>query len=300
MRIGLATPGVTYNPGNNNPWELAASVDDLAEIARTADRLGYHHLTCSEHVGFPAVREDVPGRARYFDPLATLSYLAAVTTRIRLETHIVVLPYHHPLALAKRYGTLDLLSGGRLILGVGVGHSQEEFELLGVPFADRNARTDDAIRALRASLGVRQPSYQGTHFRFSGLVVDPHAVQAHVPIWIGGYTARSLRRAVELGDAWVPFGRQFDELAQILAAGQEEGLFEQRQEPLDIVLYIQPRIDPVGDPQGTAEAVVRYREIGATVLTLRIVHHSLAHCLEQLAAMVEIADGLDPDHPMGR
>ena len=123
--------------------------------------LGYDYLTCSEHVGIPT---DVAPRPRgdLLGSAATLGYLAARTTRIRLATHVLVLGYHHPLELAKRYGTLDRISGGRVVLGVGVGSLEEEFELLGVPFEDRGARADDALRALRASLAQREPSYDGS------------------------------------------------------------------------------------------------------------------------------------------
>ncbi len=237
--------------------------------------------------------------ARYWDPLASLSYFAALTERIRLETHVLVLPYHHPLAIAKRYGTLDLLSGGRLILGVGVGHSAAEFELLGVEFADRNQRTDDSLRALRAALGSRQPSYEGTHYQFDRFVIDPHAVQPRVPIWVGGRTMRSLRRATALGDGWVPFGLELDELERMLQRARAEGILDVDPTPFDLVLYVQPRVDPIGDPDAAAEAVRRYRELGASVLTVRIVHHSLAHCLEQLEAMRDLADAIDPGDPMG-
>ena len=299
VRIGLATPCVTWNPGNNNDWELRGTPQDVVKIAQAADRLGYHHLTCSEHVGYPAERETVPGMGRYWDPLATLSFLAAVTTRIRLETHILVLPYHHPLAVAKRYGTLDLLSGGRLVLGVGVGHLVPEFELLGADFEHRNEVTDDAIRALRAALGRRRPHYEGPYFRFADLLVDPHAVQERVPIWIGGQTRRSLQRAAALGDAWVPFALEFEDLRRLLDQARGEGIFEDRAEPLDLVFYIQPRVNPLAQPEATTEALLRYRELGATVVTLRIVHDSPEHCVEQLEAMRELADRVDPDHPMG-
>src|SRR5205807_10250917 len=131
--------------------------------------------------------------ARYWDPLATFGFLAARTERIRLATHVLVLGYHHPLELAKRYGTLDRVSGGRLILGLGVGTLKEEFDLLGVPFDGRGERADAAIRELRASLSKRQPGF------YESVVVDPCAVQDRMPIWIGGRTARSLRRAVGPG-----------------------------------------------------------------------------------------------------
>ena len=115
--------------------------------------------------------------------------------QIRLATHVLVLAYHHPLEIAKRYGTLDLVSIGRLILGVGVGTLKEEFDLIGAPYDDRGPRGDDAMRALRASLSQPEPAYHGDFYDFEGMVVDPCAVQERVPIWTGGRTLRSLRRA---------------------------------------------------------------------------------------------------------
>src|SRR3954464_5145888 len=123
-------PVPTVNPGVHNSWEETASFDAVVEIARAADRLGYHHLTCSEHVAVPAGEIAARRGSRYYDPLATFGYLAAATTSIRRETRVLVLGYHHPFEIAKRYGTLDTVSGGRLILGLGVGSLEEEFALL--------------------------------------------------------------------------------------------------------------------------------------------------------------------------
>src|SRR5262245_65975178 len=163
MRFGLTTPMVTLVPRTHAAWEEDAGPDELRRIAEAADRLGYSHLSCSEHVGIPGPVAEVRG-GRYYEPAATLGFVAAVTRHIRLLTHVIVLPYHHPLEVAKRYGTLDALSGGRVILGVGVGSLQEEFELLGVDFAGRGPRFEDALSALRAALGQREPRYQGTHY----------------------------------------------------------------------------------------------------------------------------------------
>src|SRR3954447_17791414 len=184
MKLGLITPVLTLNPRVHNSWEETADVDAVVEIAEAADRLGYHHLTCSEHIAVPAGEIAARRGSRYYDPLATFGYLAARTTSIRFQTHVLVLGYHHPFEIAKRYGTLDAISGGRLILGVGVGSLEEEFALLGAPFADRGARGDDAMRALRAALSEREPSYSGDYYSFSGFVVDPCAVQRRVPLWV--------------------------------------------------------------------------------------------------------------------
>ena len=130
----------------------------------------------------------------------------------------LVLGYHHPLAIVKRYGTLDHVSKGRVILGVGVGSLKEEFDLLGAPFDDRGARGDDALRALRAALPTNEPAYEGEFYSFGGLTVDPCALQPHMPIWVGGRTKRSLRRALTLADGWCPFGVSIETAAEWLQA----------------------------------------------------------------------------------
>jgi probable F420-dependent oxidoreductase len=183
MKLGVVTPVVTRLPRAHATWEQTAGMAEVARVAVEAERLGYHHLTCSEYVGIPTVIAKVRG-STYWDPLATLAYLAAKTSSIRLATHVLVLGYLHPLAIAKRYGTLDRVSGGRLILGVGVGSLREEFDLLDAPFDDRGARADDAIRALCAAWAQPEPSYRGQYYSFDGFIVDPHAGNPQTPLWI--------------------------------------------------------------------------------------------------------------------
>src|ERR1700733_3979355 len=202
-KLSVSTPVVITLP-HSGSWEKDASIEDLTQIAETADRLGYHHLTCSEHIALPAAAQERRG-TRYWDPLATLGYLAARTQRIRLATNVLVLGYHHPLEISKRYGTLDQVSNGRLILGVGVGTLKEEFDLLGAPYDQRGPRGDDALRALRAALSRPEPEYHGEFYDFEGFVIDPCAVQDRVPLWVGERTLRSLRRATTLADGWCPF-----------------------------------------------------------------------------------------------
>jgi len=284
MRLGIITPIVIVLPRSHNAWEVDATVDDLVTIVRAADRLGYHHLTASEHVAAPV---DVEARRgmRYWDALATLSYLAAVTEQIRLATNMVVLPYHHPLEVVKHYGTLDRLSAGRLILGVGVGSLEPEFRLLGKEFAGRGARADDAIRAIRASWGVREPRYAGTDYEFADFVVDPTAPRTDVPIWVGGRTPRSLRRAVELGDAWVPFLVGPDEVAAMLARARDSEAWAARAVPLDVALWPEPALDPIDEPDRIREQVEVHRAAGATILNWRFPSRSVAHHVEQMEAL---------------
>lgn len=268
-------------------WEETGTLADVVEIARAADRLGYHHLTCSEHVGIPVDVAETRG-ARYWDPLPTFGYLAAVTESIRFATHVLVLGYHHPLAIAKRYGTLDRVCDGRLVLGVGVGSLAAEFALLDAPFEDRGARADDAMRALRAALSQVRPEYHGEFYDFSEFVVDPCAQQARVPLWVGGRTARSLRRAVELGDGWAPFGLRSAQIAEMMGRARATDAWSSRDAPIDVVLQNEHPLDPLGEPERVAEQVGRLAAAGATALNVRFVHHSVAHVCEQLEALVAI------------
>jgi probable F420-dependent oxidoreductase len=286
MRLGLITPIVTRHPRNDAAWTEDAGPAELARIAETADRLGFHHVTCSEHVAIPVSAAATRG-TRYYDPLATFGFLAAHTTRIRFVTHVLVLGYHHPLALAKRYGTLDLISGGRLVLGVGVGTLAEEFALLGAGFAGRGPRYEDALRALRAAFGRRDPTYAGSHYRFADMVVDPCGVQASVPIWLGGRTPRSLRRAVELGDGWDPFGLALEQLAAMIGAARGQRAWRERTRPFDLVLPVDTLLDPADgrERRQFRDRAERYRDLGTTILNVRTRHTGLTHYLEQLEAL---------------
>jgi probable F420-dependent oxidoreductase len=280
LRFGVGLPVVFRYPGRFAPWETQGTITDLSKIAEAGDRLGFTHVTCSEHVGVPEAAAEIRG-ATYWDPLATLGFLAARTTRIRLATNVLVLGYHHPLDIAKRYGTLDVVSGGRLILGLGVGSLEEEFALLGASFADRGARADDAIGALRAAMGVRLPSYHGEFYDFEGFVIDPHAVQRRVPMWIGGRTRRSLRRAVALADGWVPNALSIPQMGAML------GGFDL---PADFEVVLGPRkpLDPLGDPEQTAALCDELKSIGTTIVHTAFIHHSADHFVEQMEALASM------------
>jgi probable F420-dependent oxidoreductase len=280
VKIGIATPVVTNVGGAALRWERDATIDDIGRVAETADRLGYHHLTCSEHIGIPSSEAGRRG-ARYWDPLATLGYIAARTDRIRLATMTLVLGYHHPLEIVKRYGTLDHVSKGRVILGVGVGSLKEEFDLLGAPFDDRGARGDDALRALRVALPTNEPAYEGEFYSFGGLTVDPCALQPHIPIWVGGRTKRSLRRALTLADGWCPFGVSVDTAAEWLSTRDVPSGFE-------VVLPAEKPLDPVGRPEATRETLEKMAAAGTTTLFAYFVHDSLEHYLEQLFALAQL------------
>jgi probable F420-dependent oxidoreductase len=282
MEIALATPVVSLTPGAHAPWEVSAGPAELVEVARAADRLGFDYLTCSEHVAITP--DEQPGLgSRFYDPLATFGFLAAHTTRIRFLTYAVGLGYHHPLEIAKRYGTLDVLCGGRLVLGLGLGADRVEFDLLGVPFEGRGRRGDDALRVLRAALGSTGPiSHVSDHFTFGDVVVEPSGTR-RPPLWIAGGSLQSLDRAIALGDGWMPSGSlPAARIARLLAAFDRPPGFR-------VVLPVPP-VDPVADPAGTAEALAARAAAGADVVVVALRHTSLAHYLEQLEALRQVAD----------
>jgi probable F420-dependent oxidoreductase len=282
VKLAIATPIVTNVGGAALGWEKDATIEDIGRVAEVADRLGYHHMTCSEHIGLPS-SETARRGARYWDPLATFGYLAARTKQIRFATMTLVLGYHHPLEIVKRYGTLDHVSGGRVILGLGVGSLKEEFDLLGAPFEDRGARGDDALRALRAALPSNEPTYDGEFYSFDGLTVDPCALQPHVPFWIGGRTKRSLRRAVTLADGWCPFYVSIDTAAEWLQTFDVPDGFE-------LVMPAERPLDPVGEPGQTKLTLEALAAGGTTTVSARFIHHSLEHYLEQIQALAELHD----------
>ena len=290
MKLGIITPVLTRLPRGHAEWEPDAGITEVERIAVEADRLGYDFLTCSEHVAVPVEVAKVRG-GTYWDPLAVFGYLAARTSNIRLATFVLVLGYHHPLAIVKRYGTLDVVSGGRLILGVGVGTLEEEFELLGAEMHGRGTRGDEAIGALRASFGVEVPSFDGPTYRYSDFLVEPAGLQTPPPIWIGGSTARSLRRAVELGDGWAPFALSPDDVQMLLSDARATEAWGARAAPIDVILRPERPLDPLGDPDAARRSVDQLRDAGATMLSVTFWNDSVDQYCDQLAAMSDLVAG---------
>src|SRR5262245_21686660 len=142
----------------------------------------------------------------WYDCVTTLAYVAALTHRIRLLSHVYVLPYRHPLVVAKQWMTLDALSAGRAILGVGAGHVAAEFDALGVDFSRRGALLDEAIDAVREAFAGEYTTHEGDAWSYGEVGLTPRPVQASPPIWVGGSSPAALRRAAERGDGWLPTG----------------------------------------------------------------------------------------------
>ena len=204
-----------------------------------------------------------------------------------------MLGYHHPLEIAKRYGTLDRLSGGRLVLGVGVGSLEEEFDLLGVPFADRGERADDALRALRArrvAAAARSTTARTSASRawwWTRARCRPTCRSGSV----GAPPGRSGARWSS-ADGWCPFGLTPAAAADLVARARASAAWAERDQALEVVLQNLRPVDPLGEPDTAADAARDLRAAGATMLSLRFVHHSVDHYIEQLAAMVAVVERL--------
>jgi probable F420-dependent oxidoreductase len=198
MKYGMQLPVQAQSTLIAAPWESGAGPDEIASVARACDRAGFDYIGVCDHIAVP--RDLAPRMSTtWYDTIATLGWLAGLTERVNLLSHVYVVAYRHPLATAKAFSTLDVLSAGRAVLGVGAGHVEGEFDALGVSFAERGATTDDAVRQIRAA------------FRDEWAAGDvgqaPRPVRpGGPPVWVGGSSPAALRRAATLGDGWLPQG----------------------------------------------------------------------------------------------
>jgi len=207
LSVGIQLPIQSTSPSFAEAWEADAGRDELARVARAADRAGLAYVAVCDHVAIPAERAAAMG-TRWWDTVATLGWLAGITERVRLLSHVYVPAYRHPLQVAKAFATLDVVSGGRVVLGVGAGHVEGEFDVLGVPFAERGALLDEAIDALRAAFAEDFPTLPGPRWPAADVGQHPRPIQEDgPPIWVGGSSRAALRRAALRGDGWLPQGR---------------------------------------------------------------------------------------------
>ena len=196
-----------------------ATPENLGIIARHGEALGYHTLLTGDHIVVPKeISSPYPyteggafpesGSGLALEQLTVLSFLAGQTKTINLGTSVIIVPHRNPLVAAKALATLDVLSGGRLVVGVGVGWMREEFEALDLPlFEERGAVTDEYIQAFKELWTSDSPTFHGKYCRFEGITFLPKPVQKpHPPIWVGGESRPAMRRAARLADAWYPIG----------------------------------------------------------------------------------------------
>ena len=201
MRFGIWLPNCRH----------LATPETIRGAAVRAEALGYDSVWVSDHVVVPRANVANFGTT-IFDPLITLAVVAGATSRVRLGTTVLIVPYRQAVVTAKMVSSLDTLSGGRVILGVGAGWVAAESAMLGVPFAERGPMTDEYLRAMQELWTSPSPSFSGKYVQFHDLHFEPKPVQRPLPIWVGGHGKASLRRAAELGAAWHPINRSPDEL----------------------------------------------------------------------------------------
>jgi probable F420-dependent oxidoreductase len=241
----------------------------IIAVAETAESLGYSTAWVIDHLVLPARVEG--GYAfnpldPFLEPITVLGALALRTSRIKLGTAVLVLPYRHPIYTAKALATVDVLSGGRLVVGVGAGWMEPEFAALGVPIAERGSRTNETIDVLKALWTEDVPSYSGHHFQFSNIKSVPQPVQKpRPPILVGGMTKGALQRVVRRADGWIALGKSPSDLRQPLETLREMTLKAGRK-PDELHICMLPISAP--SLEQVIEDLPRYAELGVQHLYL--------------------------------
>lgn len=261
MQFGMFLP--TIGPYATGPDALNIQ----STVAQKAEAIGFDSIWVPDHVVFPkTINSKYPyndtGRiaaAPILDPLVTLGFLAGVTKTIKLGTFVLVLPHRNPIVTAKMWASLDVLSGGRTIFGAGIGWLAEEIELLGVPFRKRGAVSDEYLRAIKELWTKPDPQFKGEFARFDDIQCEPKPLQNPVPIWIGGHSARAMRRVVEFGDGWLAVPKSVEAFEESLGALKIAAKKAGR-EMSDIAIRISPMY--VDSVDAYAEECKRYSGMG--------------------------------------
>lgn len=278
IAFGLQLPIQTLTRTLRDPWEDNATVADLVSVARTAERAGLDFIGVCDHVAIPDNDYARHMTTTWYDTVATLAYLAAATESIRLLSVVWVAAYRHPLQTAKSFGTLDHLSGGRAILGVGAGHVEAEFDALDVDFARRGAILDETLAAVTGAFRHPYVSHAGEYFDYHDVGVAPRPADGELTIWIGGGGRAAARRVGQYGHGFIPFTQGLGDYPELLStirsAAEAAGRGDQR---FDIgafaprVHFGQPpeELGPVhmsGSAEEIAAALRRIGGVGANVL----------------------------------
>lgn len=246
---------------------VCATPEGMARIGRTAEDAGFESLWVGEHVVLPDPRvppSPMNPEDSMLDPVVSLTYLAAHTSRVRLGTGIIILPQRNPLVLAKELASLDVLSGGRLIVGVGIGYLEPEFRALGAPFDQRGPRTVEYLAAMRTIWSQEQPAFQGRFAAFSGVQARPRPVQQpSPPIVMGGHSSGAFRRAVQVAHGWYGFALDFDRTEACIAGLRDAA--DRYVRPADLG-ELEISVSPRG--RVDAAAVERFATLGVRRLIL--------------------------------
>ena len=246
---------------------LLANPEISARAAAQAEAVGFESAWTGEHIVLPdpqVAPSPAPPQTAMLDPSVSLAFLAGHTKKLKLGTGIIILPQRNPVELAKELASLDVLSSGRLLFGLGAGYLQPEFEALNAPFADRGARTDEYIDVLRAMWTMENPAFDGETFRFAGIDAQPRPVQRpHPPVHVGGHSSPALRRAVRRGNGWYGFFVDLERCHSHLAEIAEIQAREGRPEDLG---ELEISITPL--PGAGLDDARAYQDLGVDRLTL--------------------------------
>ena len=239
------------------------------QVAQLAEEAGFESLWAGEHVVLPDPQVPPASMApqdRILDPVIALTFLAAHTKQVRLGTGIIILPQRNPLVLAKELASLDELSGGRLIFGIGAGYLEPEFGALGIPFADRGMRTDEYLAVMQTIWTQPKPEYHGRFVSFTKVQAHPHP-QRNIPVVVGGGSPPAYRRAVESASGWYGFNLDINWTAHALAEIRKASQHTTRPQELgDLEISVTPR-EPL-----TLEVVKQYTDLGVHRLILMPLH----------------------------
>ncbi len=282
---GIQLPIQALSVNTSMPWEReGAGPAELLVAAQTADRAGFFYVAICDHIAIPREKAEMMSTT-WYHPVATLGWLAGQTERVRLMTNVFVAAYRHPLETAKAFATLDKLSGGRVILGVGAGHVEGEFDALGVSFKDRGALTDAAVDGIVASW---LDEYVGD----VGLAPRP-SQRPRPPVWIGGSSKPALRRVAARGDGWIPQGtprKLMPESIDYLHAQRDE-LRPGAEFDIGMItehIYVgdpeweTPKYALTGSPAKIASSLNEYGAMGVSHLQLRFAARSLDELCDQM------------------
>jgi len=269
----------------------------IRTAAVRAEALGYDSVWVSDHVVVPRANVANFGTT-IFDPLVTLGVVAGATRRVRLGTTVLIVPYRHAVVAAKMIASLDALSDGRVIVGVGAGWVAAESAMLGVPFAERGPMTDEYLRAMQELWTSPAPSFSGKYVQFRDLHFEPRPIQApHPPIWVGGHSKAALRRTVELGAAWHPINRAPEELRAGVAELARLSRARGRATPPALTLRNDVRILRAGETAPTSAHAGRVIAGEPAAVVDQIAE--LAACgVEELVLELLAADGPELDAQM--
>lgn len=270
-----------------NTWLCAEDPATAVRVARAVEAAGWESVWTGEHYALPdppVVDSPAHGRTPMLDPFVALTNVAAHTRTLLLGTGVTVVPWHQPLALAKRVASLDRVSGGRFQFGVGVGYLEPEFRALGVSMADRGGRTDDYLAAVRAIWSSETAAHDGRYVSFEGMQAEPRPVQQPgPPLHVGGYVTEAYRRAVTFGRGWYGFSLDLPAAERAVAALRE---VERAHERPDDLGPLEVSVTP--DPSVVLDAatLAAYAELGVTRLIVLPPRSALADA-DALIAFVE-------------